>query len=239
MALKRKIDKPTFDALSDAMKPLYVEKAGAYVLDAEDATELERSLNSEREESRGLRERIEAIEREKAEATEAARVAAEETARKKGDIEALETSWRTKLDAEKVAGSEREGKLKRQIEKLLVDNVAKDLAHKISVAPDLILPHVQKRLSAELSGEAPITRVLDNEGKPSALTLDDLEKDFVADTRFAAIIKGSNASGGSANSNTRGSGSAGKKISEMSELERIAAHKANPDEFNRRVAAGE
>ena len=126
-------------------------------------------------------------------------------ARKTGDIEALEKSWGEKL-------SKREAELLKEIEgrdghlnKMLVDNVAQSLAAKLSISPAVIMPHIKSRLQAEFKDGAGATRVLDATGKPSAMTLEELETEFRNNKDFAPIIIGSKASGSGAG----GAGSGG------------------------------
>lgn len=238
MALKRKITKEEFEALADHFKAEYKEHNGGYILDTDEATELETALRRQSEENRSIREQLDALKAEKDEA-EAARIAAEEeAARKKGDTTALEASWQAKLDKEKKDGEARENKLKDKLKDLLVRDVARSIAEEISTVPEVILPHIERRLSAEYADDAPKTRVLDAAGAPSALTVEELKQEFVANDKFAAIIIGSKANGGQSGQ-ARGTGQPGaKKIQEMNDQERIELHKQlGPDEFSRRVEA--
>lgn len=116
----------------------------------------------------------------------------------KGDVEKLEKSWKDKLEG---ATSKFQAELTsrdRTIQYHLVDNIATRMANEISAAPDLILPHIKNRLSAELQEGQFVTRVLDKDGKPSALSIEELQKEISQDKRFSLIIKGSGASGGGA-----------------------------------------
>ena len=72
------------------------------------------------------------------------------------------------------------------------------MAAEISTSPSLLLPHIKARLQADLDGDAPATKVLDRDGKPSAMTVADLSKEFVDNKDFAAIIRATKASGGGA-----------------------------------------
>lgn len=125
----------------------------------------------------------------------------------KGDVEKLEGSWKDKLakrEAELIG--ERDAAI-GTLQRLLVDNVAQAVATKVSTAPDLLLPHVKARLVAEKTSDGYVTRVLDKEGKPSAMSIEELQKELSGDKRFAAIIVGSKASGGGASGgNDGGSG---------------------------------
>lgn len=238
MALKRKINAEEFGALPELMQAEYKAHGEGYVLDTDDATELETALRRTQEEARDAKARLDAIQAEKDAANAALAAAEEEAARKKGDVTALEASWKKKVEDATAAGTTEAESLRAKLRQLLVKNKALELATEISTVPDLILPHIERRLEADLDGDEPATRVLDTAGKPSALTLDDLKQEFVANDKYAAIIIGSNASGGQS-ANNRNTGQPGhKKISEMTEAERVAEYgRVGATEFNRRVAA--
>jgi len=150
----------------------------------------------------------------------------------KADVEKLETSYKTKL-------ATREKELTAQIENLsgnfntlLVDNVAKNLAAKISTVPEVILPHIKSRLRAEKNTEGRFeTKIVDANGNLSASTIDDLEKEFLANKAFAPILTGSKGSGSGAAA-TNGGG-ATKKLSEMTATEEAQFANANPAEYSR------
>lgn len=197
MALKRKIDKAAFDKLSAEIKAEYVEKDGEYVLDVDgddggdDVGALRRAKDREVQARKVAEKRAREAEDKLAELDTS-------DARKRGDIEALEKSWKDKHDT---TVAEYDAKLKTKdafISTSLIDNVAAQLAGEISTSPKLLLPHIKARLVADLDGDTPATKVLDANGKPSALSLDDLRKEFVDNKEFASIIRASKASGGSA-----------------------------------------
>lgn len=197
MALKRKITKEAFDKLSAEIKAEYVEKDGEYVLDidgddgGEDIGALRRAKDREVQARKEAEKKAREAEAKLAELDD-------NDARKRGDIETLEKSWKDKHDK---TVSEYDTKLKAKdafISRTLVDNVATQLAAEISTSPKLLLPHIRARLTADLDGDEPATKVLDAAGKPSAATLDDLRKEFVDNKEFASIIRASKASGGGA-----------------------------------------
>ena len=193
--LKKKIAK--IEDVKEEFRSLYKEDgAGGFVLmiegdDSEDVGALKRAKDHEKEKRREAEKRARELEDQLAET-------ANTNAKKNGDVEALEKSWGekyAKLEAElrgEIAG--RDGHLN----KLLVDNVAQSLASKLSTAPAVILPHIKSRLQAEFHEGAGVTRVLDANGKPSALTLDELETEFRGNKDFAPIIIASKASGSGA-----------------------------------------
>lgn len=233
MALKSKLSKSEFDELPDVLKEHYKESNGSYLLDSDEATELRRAKERADEEKRQEKERADRLQRERDEQENERRRLEEETARKKGDVTAIENSWKTKVEEAERKGEEAANGLREQLRNILVGEKATLLAAEISTAPSLILPHIKARLVAELDGDAAITRVLDKEGKPSSLSMEDLKKEFIANPEYAAIIKGSNANGGGAGGGGAGGGAGSKKFTEMSEPERVALYKQSPEEYRR------
>lgn len=203
MALKKKLSKAEYDKLSDAIKAEYIEDGDGFRLDIdgdEDTGALKRAKDREAQ----LRRDAEAKLREAQE--ELDRINGDD-ARKKGDIATLEKSWQKKLDDTKAEYEGKVSKLTAHTTKTLVDNVATQIATKISNAPALLLPHIKSRLQADFEGDAPVTRVLDKDGKPSAMTVEELAAEFVANKDFSAIITASKASGGAGKpSNNSGGG---------------------------------
>ena len=203
MALKKKLSKAEYDKLSDAIKAEYIEDGDGFRLDIdgdEDTGALKRAKDREAQ----LRRDAEAKLREAQE--ELDRINGDD-ARKKGDIATLEKSWQKKLDDTKAEYEGKVSKLTTHTTKTLVDNVATQIATKISNAPALLLPHIKSRLQADFEGDSPVTRVLDKDGKPSAMTVEELAAEFVANKDFSAIITASKASGGAGKpSNNNGGG---------------------------------
>lgn len=197
MALKRKITKEAFDKLSAEIKAEYVEKDGDYVLDVDGDVGNEDTTALRRAKDREVQARKDAEKRAK-EAEDKLKSLDESDARKRGDIDALEKSWKEKHDATETGYKTKLAAKDAFIARTLVDNVASALAAEISVSPKLLLPHIKARLVADLEADTPTTKVLDAAGKPSALTLDELRKEFVDNKEFASIIRASKASGGSA-----------------------------------------
>lgn len=195
MALKRKIDKATYDKLKDDVKSEYEEKDGSYVLIIEgedDPAELKRAKDRE------VQARKDAEKKAK-ELQEALDEATGNDAKKRGDIEVLEKSWKEKLEKKEKELTDKLTAKDSFIRTTLVDNVASKLAAKLAGdKASIMLPHIKARLTAELDGESPTTKVLDAAGKVSAASLEDLEKEFVANKDFSSIIVGSKASGSGA-----------------------------------------
>ena len=203
MALKKKLTKAEYEKLSEHIKAEYIEDGDGFRLDIdgdEDTGALKRAKDREAQ----LRRDAEAKLREAQE--ELDRINGDD-ARKKGDITTLEKSWQKKLDDSKAEYETKFGKLTSHTKTQLVDNVAQQIASKISNAPALLLPHIKARLAADFEGDSPITRILDKDGKPSAMTVEELSAEFVANKDFSAIITASKASGGAGKpSNSNGGG---------------------------------
>lgn len=198
MALKRKLTAEEYNALSADLKKEYAEnpsRKGEYLVsldgDDESITALKAAKDAAAKEARDATKKAK-------EAEDALAAIEDERRRKSGDIPALEASWKEKVDAAKREGQTAVDKLKSQLGGVLVSERARSMATKLSTSPELLLPHITSRLSVDLDGDEPKTRVLDATGKPTAATLEDLEKEVLADKRFAAIIIASKASGGRA-----------------------------------------
>lgn len=228
MALKYKINKEAYDALNDDMKSEYKKKGNEYYLDVEgeglltedDVAELRRAKDREaqaaadaRKDLREMRERLEALEGD--------------DARKRGDIDALERSWKEKYETRE---NELNGiiDVKNQfIHRTLVKSTAENLATKISTAPKLMAKAIEERLTVEMNGNDTVLRVLDKDGKASALSVDDLERELLADKDYSAIIVASKASGGGAGTDApRGTSGAAPQTVDVAKMtpEQHAAH---------------
>lgn len=208
MAIKRKLTKAEYDALSEANKALYKvdpKKADNYVVDldgeddpTDDAAALKRAKDRETEAARLLREENTALKTEAAARQKALDDLGDVDAKKRGDIDTLTKSWEKKLKASVDEGNAKLSKRDQFLTKSLRDNVAQALAAEISTVPKLLLPHIARRIAVDLDGEEPKTVILDDEGKISSLTIADLKKEFLANTDFSTILLGSKGSGSGA-----------------------------------------
>lgn len=186
MAIPKKIK-----ALEDVAEPFRAEykKVGEeFVLDVsgeEDLSQLKNAnerLKVDREE---LRDRLKTTEQTHSEYKS-----------KVDNIPALEKGWEKKVTAEKVAGEAKAALLTKALHKATVGEEATKLSV-ISITPKVLKPLIEARLTMELGDDGvPKTRVLDKDGKLSAMTLEELQKEFADDPELAPIIIGSRASGG-------------------------------------------
>lgn len=130
----------------------------------------------------------------------------------KADVEKLEESWKQKLAKREQELTEQINNLNGHLQRILVDNVAQQIATEISKAPALLLPHIKQRLKVDFVDGKPVTKVLDEDGSISALSIEDLKKEMVANPIYAPIIIGSKASGGGAEGGQRGGALGTRKL---------------------------
>lgn len=230
--LKFQLD--TLEGVDEAVRALYTEKDGKFVLGIEGLPRPEdvSGLKAKVDELLGEKK---AAEKKAREAEEAARLEREELARKSGNVEELERSWSekySKREAELSAMLEQErGTLSTQIRDLTVGRTATDIASALAIpgSAKALLPHIERRLSVEQRDGKPVVVVLDQQGKLSAATLDELKAEFANDTAFAPLIAGSKASGGGAAGAGGGGGAAKGKIGGTKEERQAAIASRFPD----------
>lgn len=233
MALKSILE--SLDGLSEDIKKEYTEKDGKFYLDIEGLDEHPGvgALKRAKDHEKSLRQKAETKVTElegnllaKDTEIEGLRTGAVP----KDDVNALKTSYEQKLAAKETEFNDRYGKLNGLVEKHMLDGKALELATEISTVPALLVPHIRGRLKLEeVDGQLSIS-VLDQTGKPSAASLDDLRKELLSNKNFAPILIGSKASGGGANGGS-GGGGASKKLGEMTEAERTQFAKNDPEGF--------
>lgn len=224
----------TLEGVDEAVRALYTEKDGKFVLGIEGLPQ--------QEDVSGLKAKVDELlgekklaEKKAREAEELARTEREEAARKSGNVEELERSWSekyTRREAELNGMLEQErGTLSTQIRDLTVGRTATDIASALAIpgSAKALLPHIERRLSVEQRDGKPVVVVLDQQGKLSAATLDELKAEFANDTAFAPLIAGSKASGGGAAGAGGGGGAAKGKIGGTKEERQAAIASRFPD----------
>lgn len=229
--LKRKIDATAFGGLPEGVQSYYKKgDDGSFSLQVEDDSgELRRAKEREAVGRRSAEKRVTELEEEIA-------TLSGMDADKRKDVRLLEQSYQDKIKTvEKDLTVKLDGKNKT-ITDLLVNSNATALASALGGQNAAILmPHVRSRINVDLTGEEPVLRILDKEGKVSALTVDDLKKEFLEDKTFSAIIVGSKATGSGAPGGHEGSGRASgkppvdKPFSAMGKDEYIAAMRETID----------
>lgn len=231
MAIKMKLE--SLDGVEENVKALYKKTEGGYLLDVEDPDR--EVLLRAKEHEKNLRQIAENKAREAAEKLGELAQEVETLKNSSGDAgkvrEELTLAYTAKLN-------ELSGKKDKEISErdallrdVFVNSVAKAVSSEVFVAPALGLPHVAKRLKMEIVDGKPQTVVLDANGKESAMTLDELKAELLANPEYAGATIGSKASGGGAAGGGRGGAS--KKWNDMAEAERTELYRRNPSEYRR------
>ena len=242
MALKAKIDESAFKKLSEELQGEYKKQDdGSYALDlegAEDTSALKRAKDHEKAERKKAEDAAKAAQA-KLEETQA-ELEELRTSAKGGDdkVSATERAWQAKL-------AKREKELQAQVDQSnkalreqMVDSVAMRMATEIAGDnAEIILPHITRRLSAEVVDGKAVTRVLDADGAVSALKPEELQKEFLSNDRFSAIVVASRASGSGAGGGRKGGGATSKRLSEMSATEEAKFANEKPAEYQQMLAA--
>jgi hypothetical protein len=232
MALKFRIKK--LEDVAEELRGLYTEKDGEFVLtvDGLEGVEDTEALRNAKQHEKAAREKAEAdlklAKKEAADLKKALEDKEDEAHREAGNVEALDNSWKEKF--EKLKG-EYEGRiegLNGNLSKVLVDREAIRLASELAVegSADVLLPHIRSRLAIDDRDGEPRTVVLGADGKPSALTVDELKTEISTNKAFAPIIVGSKAGGGGATNQQGGGGASKIDWSKASPKEKVEAIKA-------------
>ena len=176
----------------------------------------------EKEDLSGLKNKVDELLREKKAASQKAREAAEEAeaarleaAKKGNDTEALDKSWQDKFNAREIELKKELEELSGTLVKLTSGQTATKIAAEIAVqgSADVLLPHLERRLRTEFRDGSPVTVVLDKDGKPSAMSVDELKAEFQNSAAFAPLIVGTKANGAG---RTGGNESSGAGVNEVS-----------------------
>lgn len=204
MALKRKITQEEYDALDKVLQAEYTEDGDEFVLDAESEppnnSELDKLKRAHDRTKQELKTSKAALKEATDKLSEVEELGdAESGKRKRKDIQQL-----TQAHKEEIAEKEKElaDKLSKRNAKLrdtIIRSTSETMAAQISTMPKLMSKEIRERLEVEFDddGESELV-ILDRSGKKSAMTLEQLQKEIVANKEFASIIIGSKASGGNA-----------------------------------------
>lgn len=178
MALRFKVTKAQYDKLTPEFQNEYIagDKDGEYVLDvselpqAEDVGPVKRALEAERAAHKVTKTSLSEVQ---------------------AKVDAFPDIETIKADAAKDVA-----KYKGFTEKTLINAKAMELATKISTVPALMAKEIASRLTVDMSGDEPVTKVLGKDGKATDLTIEKLGEEFVANPELKAIVKASSGTGG-------------------------------------------
>ena len=162
------------------------------------------------------------------------------TSAKGGDdkVSATERAWQAKLAKREKELQALVDQSNKALREQMVDSVAMRMATEIAGDnAEIILPHITRRLSAEVVDGKAVTRVLDADAAGSALKPEELQKEFLSNDRFSAIVVASRASGSGAGGGRKGGGATSKRLSEMSATEEAKFANEKPAEYQQMLAA--
>ena len=209
----------SLESIDESLQGLYEQTDTGYQLKVTGIPE------PEKEDLSGLKNKVDELLREKKAASQKAREAAEEAdaarleaAKKGNDTEALDKSWQEKFNAREVELKKELEELSGTLVKLTSGQTATKIAAEIAVqgSADVLLPHLERRLRTEFRDGSPVTVVLDKDGKPSAMSVDELKAEFQNSVAFAPLIVGTKANGAG---RTGGNESSGAGVNEVSRSE--------------------
>lgn len=220
-----KITKEAYNALTTEQKKLWKISGDEYELvgDTEIAAEARRAKDREKA-------RADTAEATLAEVQQRLTELEGSDASKRGDIKQIEKSWNDKLELEKKKNEKTVTTLKAQLEKVMIQNAIGGIASEIFTNPKRDSRLLSDRIYVDYEGDEPVVRVRDKEGKPSALSLEDLKKETVDNKDYSDILLGSKASGSGGVGGNNGGG-ASKQPKDYSEAERTQLFKTDPTKF--------
>jgi len=145
------------------------------------------------------------------------------------ELEAVKADFAKQLDkirAEKEANDKATTDLRH---KMLKNEAAdKFLASKFA-SHDLIAPQFKERLTVDVADGVEVVRVLDADLKPSAMTMVELQQEFLGREDLKPLVKMQVGSGGDAQQGQKTHG--GKKLSDMTLTEQAQLANNDPDAF--------
>lgn len=201
MALKFKIGKSVYDALPDDVKKEYKASGDDYQLDLdgyEDPAELRRARDHEKTAAADAKREAAA---EKRRADDAERKARDlEASGKSVDdaVKAKETEMQTKYDKDTKELTEKFEGLSKSVINSTKNSLASGLANKISVSPELLTDKLAARIDVEIDEKTHEVKhyIIGSDGKRSAGTMADLEKEALKNPQYAPILRGTRGNGG-------------------------------------------
>lgn len=213
----------SLDEVDEKYRDLYVKDGDTFVLKVEDdpADGMRKARDHEKTRRQEAERKLRELEEQQQEEQN-------ENNRKNGKVEEIENAWKAKFDKEVNRLNTEISARDQQLQTMLVDNVAQQLAGDLFTSPNLALPHIKSRLGVESVDGKFVTRVKDATGAVTANTIDEFKTELAADASFAPILKKSNAGGGvgapkvNINHNPNGGDGKPKNLASASPAELVA-----------------
>ena len=221
MALKKRINASEYAVLDDELKQFYIKDGSGYKVDLEgdegvtqaDVDAAVQAKNHEKQKRQEAERRLRELEQSGGQAGEEAE------------------TLRTQLKELSERLNNRDEAIKRSAKERIAAEIT---TH--AKTPKVLLPHVMSRLSADLDEQGnAVVSILGADGKPSKMTTSELVEEFRKTEDFQALMLAPTSSGGNGGE-PNGGGEVTKKLSEMSEKERVALAKSDPEAFKKLTA---
>lgn len=205
-----KLEADKLDDVPEQFRGAYEEKDGKFRLKVDGVPDVT-GLKKKNDE---LLDELKGIKRKQAEDAEQRERERQEMLAKSGDVEAIRKSYDAKIAKMQEEYEGRVTGLTGQLHGLTVGQTATALAAELAIpgSAPVLLPHIKSRLGMEMRDGVPTTVVLGADGKPSAMTIEELKAELTSNPAFAPIIAASKAAGGGASGGGKGGGAAKKAL---------------------------
>lgn len=230
MTLKYQLTAEEFAQLDEAKQALYVQQGEVYICQIEGLPQPEDVTGLKRKNEELLAEKRASDERRRA-AEEEARRKEEERLAAEGNFKQLYESSQTKSAEWEQRYSQLEQSIHQRDISLAATRVATAIADGDNA--DILKEFIARRLKVA-EGQV---RITDESGNLTVSTLADLQKEFETSTRYASLVRGSQAGGGGAA--PKSGDRVAKKWEELRGMERVELRKNNPAEYERLKKAHE
>lgn len=181
----------SLEDVAENLRSLYVADGDTFVLKLDDdpADGMRKARDHEKEARKEAERKLRELEKAKEDESD-------NRNKQKGDVDALEKSWQAKYDKREQELLGQVNNLKAHVHQTSIDGVANSLASELFTSPALVLPHIKSRLTVEEVDGKFETKILGQDGKPSAFTLDEYKKELIENKDFSAVLKVTKAKGG-------------------------------------------
>lgn len=246
--LAYKIDHKAFKKLNKVVQDEYkkddeANEESGYTLDVdglEDTGALKRAKDHEAQKRKDADKKAKELQEKLDEVNEELTTLRDEKAKGGDAVSQAEKKLQEKHAKEVKKLQDEAAALSKALQEHAVENVARGLATELAGDnAELLIPHIQRRLVGGFKDGKVNTSVLDASGAESALTVEELKKEFSTSPKFSAVLVASKGSGAGGTGPRKGAGGApgAKKLSEMTATEEAAFANQNPAEYQRMLAA--
>lgn len=229
MTLKSRVDK--IEDVEEAQRSLYVERDGAFFLDADYSDVVSAATKKANSEAAKFRHELKAfaelgMSAEEIQALKKAREEDEETkSLKGGEFDKLKKQLVDQHSAELKKKDDSIGNMRSTLEKHLVDGAAIAALAAAKGSTELLLPHVRSKVKVFEDGGEYVARVVDVKGDPRVnakgdfLSIAELVSEMRSSDSFSRAFDGDGAGGGGMppGGGKQGSGSSGSTAKSMAE----------------------